>query len=96
MRAPLSTRLRENARKKQRREQNRSRLQLYKQQLYFRQHGVWIADPRILHWHHVDPDAKYRKISQLVTRSWGRILLELRKCTVLHEREHRALHGGMR
>jgi DNA-binding transcriptional MerR regulator len=94
MQTPQSTRPRETARKNRRRYENRRKLQRLKQKLYFRKHGIWIDDPRKLHWHHKDPHSKYKKISHLVTRSWDRILKELKKCDVVHELEHRALHGG--
>lgn len=68
-------------------------LRLMKQMLYYQRTGKWEYDPSKLHWHHVDPSKKTRKICHLVTRHPRRIAQELRGCEVVHEREHWAIHG---
>lgn len=93
MKTPEKIRRREAARKARKRKENRLRLRLLKQWLYFQRTGRWERDPTLLHWHHKDPRLKTRKVCHLVTRSWARIMQEIELCVVLDRDEHLALHG---
>jgi hypothetical protein len=93
MKTPEKVRKHEAARKAHKREENRERLRLLKQWLYFQRTGRWEWNPTRLHWHHRNPKLKTRKVCHLVTRSWGRIMQEIEHCVVLDREEHLALHG---
>jgi len=94
MKTSKAKRAREAQRKAKRRAENKPRLRWLKQWEYFLRTGAWESDPSRLHWHHLDPSKKTRKICHLITRSWSRIMEEVDKCVVLHECEHLALHGA--
>lgn len=83
----------ESSRKAERKMRMRPFLRLMKQMLYYQRTGKWEYDPSKLHWHHVDPSQKTRKICHLVTRHPRRIARELRHCEVVHEKEHWQIHG---
>lgn len=93
MKTKLKRRIAERRRKAARKAKNTPALRLLKQLDYARRTGKWEADPTKIHWHHLDPDGKYRKVCHLASRSHETIVRELMKCIALHEREHWRVHG---
>ena len=94
MKTPEKRRIAENARKAARKAVMKPALQLLKQVDYARRTGRWEPDPTKLHWHHLHPDGKYRKVCHLASRSPRTIVRELAKCIALHEKEHWRVHGS--
>lgn len=42
------------------------------------------SNPRLLHFHHRDPETKLFNVSQSIhSQSWPKILLEIAKCAIL-------------
>lgn len=93
MKTPERTRIGESARKARKKKENLVRLRELKQLLYYSRTGRWENDPLNLHFHHVDPSTKTRKLSHLSTRSWERIEQELQHCVVVNSAEHLKLHS---
>lgn len=93
MKTSAARRAAERRRKAKRKARNLPLLRRLKQILYYRRTGRWLP-PMLLHWHHKDPNSKYRKVCHLATRSRETINRELAKCEVLDQWEHRKLHGG--
>lgn len=93
MKTKLKRRIAERKRKAARKAKNTPVLRMLKQVDYARRTGRWEADPTKLHWHHLDPRDKYRKVTHLSTRSHETIVRELSTCIALHQTEHWRVHG---
>jgi hypothetical protein len=92
MKTSKAKRKMETIRKQKRKARMKPFLRLLKQTLYYQETGIWEEDAKLLHWHHIDPSLKTRKICHLTTRHPRRVAEELAKCVVMHEVEHLELH----
>ena len=88
----MSSRKAEATRKRRQKTNTRRFVQRLKERSYERRTGERLPH-YLLHWHHRDPSEKYKKISQLYSRSIPRILEELKKCTAMPWWEHLGGHG---